>query len=660
MRDKPIFGKNDSNYSITYNARAYSDYIKFFKENNDDVIFLNGKWGSGKTSYLNIILEENKIKFIKLKKKIVKTIDLWRITTNQKTSEICYRTLFPITGFIAKYIFLLFFLILSGLAVYFSSLKTPIISTNSNLSSINTASYFFFISGFLSGMTQILGKIDYDSVFLKLLKIRTKKFFLWRSRIIIIDDFDRVKSSRQEELYKIFNLIINKKIKFVFLADYNSIEKNEGSYLQKIIDRRIELPYELSPSNFWTIYFENIISLIEEKRSDKLSNTETENLESLKNEIIMENRTLREKYTFEKYVDEIIFQDERYDKINIDQQFLIIYLYLFHNNHYSILISKIDKLLNLYKFSFRITIQDDSKKKKDELELIKSKAKEYFADNKTPTVLILDILLRYDNLLKNKQYTNYKYNDFTTQFPNYLINYIPVNIAGKDIRNIINSSSTREQVLQKIQEYSNSDISDYIRRNQNQLTTFEKDHLFKLAMDFVYHQDYKYPYDKDKNEQIIKDEISKIISFGLYLNTYFYSRNKDEAREYLQKHFIYKLDVSAQLQFYQYYIFIQPTNALKSQKADIESVINSDTINDLEYPELIFEYLYQTNKKFTNQQLNSLLLLSDQQFYHFIARNCYINDMDRIELDLNLSQDDSDKIQKRYANMDSFYKDKLK
>ncbi|MBC1392589.1 hypothetical protein HB830_04185 [Listeria innocua] len=211
MRDKPIIGKNDSNYSITYNARAYSDYIKFFKENNDDVIFLNGKWGSGKTSYLNIILEENKIKFIKLKKKIVKTIDLWRITTNQKTSEICYRTLFPITGFIAKYIFLLFFLILSGLAVYFSSLKTPIISTNSNLSSINTASYFFFISGFLSGMTQILGKIDYDSVFLKLLKIRTKKFFLWRSRIIIIDDFDRVKSSRQEELYKIFNLIINKK-----------------------------------------------------------------------------------------------------------------------------------------------------------------------------------------------------------------------------------------------------------------------------------------------------------------------------------------------------------------------------------------------------------------------------------------------------------------
>lgn len=104
VRDKPISGKADTNYSIHYNDQAHSDYIKFFSENNDDVIFLNGKWGSGKTSYLNIILEENnwKFLFLKFKKMIVKTIDLWRITTNQKTAEIFYRTLFPITGFITS------------------------------------------------------------------------------------------------------------------------------------------------------------------------------------------------------------------------------------------------------------------------------------------------------------------------------------------------------------------------------------------------------------------------------------------------------------------------------------------------------------------------------------------------------------------------------
>jgi hypothetical protein len=664
MRDKPISGKNDHNYSIKYNDRAHSDYINFFKENNDDVIFLNGKWGSGKTSYLNIILEENKIdfKFIKLQKKSTKTIDLWRITTNQKTSEICYRTLFPITGFITKYIFFLIFLLFSGLAMYFSNLKLPIDSTLSNSSSIGTATYLFFISGFLSGMTQILGKIDYDSVFLNLFKIRTKKYFLWRNRIIIIDDFDRIDSSRQKELYKIFNLITNKKIKFVFLGDYNSIQKNKDSYLQKIIDRRIELPYELSPSNFWALYFENIISTIEKKRNDLLSTTETKNLETLKNELIMENRTLREKYIFEKYVNEIIFHDKRYDKVNIDQQFLIIYLYLFHNNHYSILVSKIDKLIDEYNhIGFRLAIQHDSEKKSSELEKIKKETRKYFEEKNitTPTNLILDILLRYDDLYGNTQYKNYKYQDFITQFPNYLINYVPVNAAGKDIRNIINTPSTREQLLQKIKENPNSDISGYIRRNQNQLTTLEKNHLFNLAMDFVIHQDYKYFDDTDIDDHIIRKEVSLIISLGLHLNTYFDSRNKDEAREYLQKHFIHKIDVSAQLQFYQYYIYIQPTNVLDCQKEAIVSAIQSDTINDLEYPEFIFHYLYLNNKTFTDKQVETLILLSDRQFYHFIARNSYYLGINRIELGSTITDRQLKKIQTRYTDMNSYYKDKL-
>ncbi|EGS7983309.1 hypothetical protein I4L81_002563, partial [Enterococcus faecalis] len=543
------------------------------------------------------------------------------------------------------------------------NIKFPIESATSSSSSITTTTYFFFISGFLSGMTQILGQIDYDSLFLNLLKIRTKKYFLWRKRIIIIDDFDRITPSRQNELYKIFNLITNKKIKFVFLGDYNSIQQNEDSYLQKIIDRRIELPYELSPSNFWSLYFETIISSIEEKREDALSTTETKNLETLKNEIIMENRTLREKKLFEKYVNEIIYHEDRYDKVNIDQQFLIIYLYLFHNSHYNILVNKIDKLLDAYHHTgFRLAIQNDSEKKNSELENIKNEARKYFGENSTPTIptiLILDILLRYDDLYGNTQYKNYKYNDFITQFPNYLINYVPVNIAGKDIRDMINSSSTREKVLQKIQENSNSDISDYIRRNQNQLTISEKNNLFKLAMDFVSHQDYKYPDDADIDKQAIRKEVCMIISLGLHLNTYFDSRNKDEAREYLQKHFIHKLDVSAQLQFYQYYLYIEPTNVLDSQRKAIVSAIQSDTINDLEYPEFIFHYLYLNNKKFTDKQVETLILLSDRQFYHFIARNSYDRGINRIELRSTISDMQLKRIQTRYTDMDSYYKDKL-
>ncbi|WP_260447318.1 hypothetical protein [Listeria newyorkensis] len=43
MRDEPISGYHDPMYTIKYDEKARMDYAKFFKNNEDDVIFLNGK-----------------------------------------------------------------------------------------------------------------------------------------------------------------------------------------------------------------------------------------------------------------------------------------------------------------------------------------------------------------------------------------------------------------------------------------------------------------------------------------------------------------------------------------------------------------------------------------------------------------------------------------
>lgn len=668
MRDKPISGKTDNNYSIHYNSQAHSDYIKFFSKNNDDVIFLNGKWGSGKTSYLNIILEDNywKFLFFKLKKKIVKTIDLWRITTNQKTAEIFYRSLFPITGFITRYIFFLIFLFFSGLAVYFSNIEISSVSATGNSPSINnTPTYFFFISGFLSGITQILGNIDYDSIFLNLLKIRSNRLLLWRKRIVIIDDFDRIEPSRQEEVYKIFNLITNKNIKFVFLGDYNIIQKNEGSYLQKIIDRRIELPYLLSPSKFWSTYFEDTLSTIEEKRTVSLSKNEKDNLESLKKQLIMENRTLREKNIFEKYVKETLLFEQRYDKVNIDQQLLTIYLYLFHNSHYSTLVNKIDKLLEAHNsLGFRLAIYNNSDKKKEELDKLKREAALFFDGVEIPsstTILIQDILLCYENLDGTSQYQYYKYADFITQFPNYLINYVPMNMEGKYIRALINKSCSREQALEKLRVDSNSDIFNYIRRNQYQLTTLEKENLFNLAMDMVIHLDDKYPYDSNLADQVLRKESSSIISMALHLNPHFDTRESEDARAYLQEQSIYKLDVSAQLRFYQYYLYIKPTNVLSEQEQEIDRILQSDKLNSLSYPEIILYYLFLKNGHLSNKQLELLLAFSDRHFYYFLGIfSNTSHGIDKISLEQIAQDEQLLKIKSRYHSMtDLYYKEKL-
>lgn len=663
VRDKPISGKADASYSIKYNTEAHTDYIKYFKENNDDVIFLNGKWGSGKTSYLNVVLEENAKKFLffEFNKKVIKTIDLWRITTNQKTSEIFYRSLFPVTGFIARYVFFLIFLLFSGLAVYFSNLEFA-----NDSSASNTATYFFFISGFLSGITQVLGNIDYDTLFLNLLKIRSKNPFLLRKRIIIIDDFDRIEAYRQEELYKIFNLVTSKKVKFVFLGDYNIIQKNEGSYLQKIIDRRIELPYNLSPSNFWTAYFEDTIADIEEKRGISLSNTEKNNLDSLKKEIITENRTLREKNMFEKYVKEILFFEQRYDKVNIDQQFLTIYLYLFHINFYNTLVNKIDDLLEPHNsLGFILAIRDNAKRKKEELEKLTIEATNFFDTQATPsrtTILILDILLCYNNLYGESPYQNYKYAEFITQFPNYLINYVPLNIEGKYIRDLVSKPYTREEVLEKLKKDFNSDIFNYIRRNQQQFTASEKENLFNLAMELVVNLDDKYPYDESLENHTLRKQASLIISIALSVNTHFDVRERESAQAFLQESFIYKLDVSAQLRFYQYYLHIDPRNVLSCQKEEINNILQSGELNKLSYPEFILHHLFLQNRCLSEQYLDLLLALTDRHFYYFSTRYT-VNTQGIQKLPLNqIVQDDQlDKVVTRYNSMtNSYYKEKLK
>lgn len=661
MRDKPIYGKGDANYYIKYNSKAHSDYIKYFKKDNDDVIFLNGKWGSGKTSYLNIVLEENNKE--KFQKKILKKIDLWRITTNQKTSEIFYRSLFPISGFITRYAFILLFLIFSGLAVYLSNISpSSYLATLMNPSANSTTTYFFFISGILSGLTQTIGRINYDSFFLLLLKKRTSRFLLWQKRIVIIDDFDRIEPSRQEELYKIFNLLTSKKIKFVFLGDYSIIQKNQDNYLQKIIDRRIELPYELSPSNYWSTYFDDIIKTIEEKREDTLSKEEKTNLDTIKDTLIIEGRTLREKHIFDKYVCEILFSGNRYDLVNLDQQFLTIYLYLFHNNSYNILVNKIDKLLEPYtSVGYIFAFKADHKRAKKELERIKKVSVDFFEEEGSPSIvtkLIQNILLSYDDLYGTKQNKTYKYYDFITKFPNYFINYIPLNIGGKEIKKILTTPYTRKQTLKLLKSDTKSDIYNYLRRNQNQLTEEEKENLFNLAIEFVCNLDDKYTHDINMDGKSLHEEVRSIVNLGLYLNKQIDLHNSEKSLAYLQTILFNKLDISAQLRFCEYYLYMKFTDLPNFQKEVTEIAIKSDKLKTLSYPEYIFHFLYLSHKGLTHRQLNNLLSLPDINFYCFITRYTTDHGINEIQL-TNIPEEQVNQLKSRYRKMNSIYRDKL-
>lgn len=93
--------------------------------------------------------------------------------------------------------------------------------------------------------------------------------------------------------------------------------------MQKIIDRRVELPYVLSPDSIWKKYF----SKLEEELGSKID----EDLVSL---FIEEHRNLRDQGQFDDYVNLEFFIRGKKDHVQVNQQLFIIYIYLFHNHRY--------------------------------------------------------------------------------------------------------------------------------------------------------------------------------------------------------------------------------------------------------------------------------------------------------------------------------------
>ena len=74
---------------------------------------------------------------------------------------------------------------------------------------------------------------------------------------MIVDDFDRVSVDKQNEAYKLFNILHNR-LPIIFVGDINKIPISGDNYLQKIIDKRIDLPYVLHSRDIWNNYFNKL------------------------------------------------------------------------------------------------------------------------------------------------------------------------------------------------------------------------------------------------------------------------------------------------------------------------------------------------------------------------------------------------------------------
>lgn len=254
-------------------------YLAGLLENNL-TFFLNGEWGTGKSEYLQEVENHTKKKFVYL--------NLWNIKDERSVISISFSLLHPIINSLYR-------LFLIGCVVV-SILITPAINIGIGNFLVNifgegiVTQVIFFVGTIIALFVAVWQFFKYksDEIYYRFFQ-REISTFLMKNKVLVIDDFDRVSPANQEEAYKLFNCL-DRRLPVIFVGDYSKF-KIKDKYLQKIIDQKIELPYDLHPNNIWEPYLHNLESIFSIKINMALQDI-----------FIAENRNLRERKMFNYYV----------------------------------------------------------------------------------------------------------------------------------------------------------------------------------------------------------------------------------------------------------------------------------------------------------------------------------------------------------------------
>ena len=285
-------------------STAAKNFVNLLRENK--TYFLNGTWGSGKSTFLEDINDTKQVKLV--------TIDFWRLNDSRSTLETVFANLHPVV-----YRSLRSFVIL---CIALSILMTNVVDLGL---STYVSTEGIFIAGMIALIVAIYQflKIKSDEIYSRLL---TFNFHSCRKKVLVVDDFDRMTPAQQEASYKVFSLL-NGKLPIIFVGDINIIHRNESNYLSKIIDRRIELPFVLHPTKIWSDYFEQLEKRLEIKLSYAFTNL-----------VIKENRNLRDRERFNDYVNLELIGRNKKEYVLVEQQMVVIYLYIFYPEIYNVLL----------------------------------------------------------------------------------------------------------------------------------------------------------------------------------------------------------------------------------------------------------------------------------------------------------------------------------
>lgn len=432
-------------------SEAAKNFAKLLEKNK--TYFLNGSWGSGKTTFLKEVEKylgiENKSFFSKIKQKILKKkfihLDLWKMNEDISIMEFAYSKVQPIGHILINLGLILF----TGTAALATTIFGRMVINMSNgdpiLGNILTikVNNLWDVFPYVLSVIFLLGSFQYYKNRSSLIYYYLLNKFLCTNNILVIDDFDRIPEERQKDAYKLFSHLKGK-LPIIFVGDIILVTKGlDNNFLSKIIDRRVELPYDLHPNSIWTEYFQEFERVYNIEISD-----------SFKKRIVTDRRNLRDREHFNDYVHREFILNGKLGTVQVDQQLLVIYCFLFEVEDYY-------RLLNMEDI-----IVGEVMKRNIELEMIKG----------TPIKLLLKELQKQDNG---------RYPDsFNKNSRSYYMFEAPSNSSIQELDSIFNSKDTLKKEI--VISGSYSDFYKYISSEYYKFDIKRKDLLVELVLELAF------------------------------------------------------------------------------------------------------------------------------------------------------------------------------
>ena len=382
------------------------DQAKVFAERlsgPSQIYFLDGVWGSGKSEYLKKVasfLPKN-FKFVELA--------LWKPSNKATLAKKIFLATNPCVAVLSTLLgwVLICVMVVGSVILAYESVAPPSDKSNIPLRVTAIAVIATTLYGFLKDKW-----LDVDRIRMAISSwsLRNTK----KHKILVVDDFDRLEEKTQTELYMFFNSIrttpsglagkCQEPARVIFVGDLRKLKKNKDNFLRKIIDQKIVLPFCLQSQ---TVAHYMVAKIQSKVKCD---------CSAIQGIFTKEDRTPRDANLFLAYVEREVIEQQKVGKVQLDQELLVIYLYIFHPDKYQMLL---DGWL------------PKSEEEKPENNSIAGDMKEKDQDD-TPVTKLMRLLFR-------PRASNPP--DFSKNTSAYFVNELATNHSLFELREIINSNS---------------------------------------------------------------------------------------------------------------------------------------------------------------------------------------------------------------------------